>query len=124
MPSAAALLVEADCGRRATIIQPLPEERIVVQVAAASEFPNMAGIRRRHRALPLETLDPVPSVRFHSLRGNELDSLMAQTPSINGKPLDYEHWPLFGGPFVEAAVDSEQLLIKYGEMRRSWISAR
>jgi hypothetical protein len=25
---------------------------------------------------------------------------------------------LFGGPFVEAAVDSEQLILKYGARRR------
>jgi hypothetical protein len=39
-------------------------------------------------------------------------------PRVNDVALDYEHWPLFGGPFVEAAVDSEQLTLKYGSMRR------
>ncbi len=38
---------------------------------------------------------------------------------MNDAPLDYAHWPLFGGPFVEAAVDSEQLTLKYGTMRRT-----
>jgi hypothetical protein len=33
--------------------------------------------------------------------------------------LDYGRWPLFGGPFLEAAVDSEQLILKYGSMRRT-----
>ncbi len=42
-----------------------------------------------------------------------------ETPRVNGAPLDYAHWPLFGGPFVEAAVDSEQLTLKYGKMRRT-----
>ena len=37
---------------------------------------------------------------------------------MNGAALDYAHWPLFGGPFVEAAVDSEQLTLKYRGMRR------
>jgi hypothetical protein len=38
---------------------------------------------------------------------------------VNGVPLDYSHWPLFGGPFVEAEMDSGQLLLKYGNMRRA-----
>jgi hypothetical protein len=37
---------------------------------------------------------------------------------VNGSPIDYEHWPLFGGPFLKAAVDSEALTIQYGKMRR------
>ena len=44
---------------------------------------------------------------------------MARLRMVNGAPLDYAHWPLFGGPFVEAAVDSEQLILKYGKMRRT-----
>jgi hypothetical protein len=42
-----------------------------------------------------------------------------QTPRVNGAPLDYDRWPLFGGPFVEAAVDSQQLTLKYKSMRRT-----
>jgi hypothetical protein len=38
---------------------------------------------------------------------------------VNAAPLDFDHWPLFGGPFVEAAVDSEHLILKYGKMRRT-----
>jgi hypothetical protein len=29
------------------------------------------------------------------------------------------NWPLFGGPFVEAPVDSEQLILKHGQMLRT-----
>jgi hypothetical protein len=34
-------------------------------------------------------------------------------------PLDYERWLLFGEPFVEAAIDSEAMILKYGKMRRT-----
>jgi hypothetical protein len=61
----------------------------------------------------------LPTVRFASLRGKTLQFTYGETPRVNGAPLDYEHWPLFGGPFVEAAVDSEQLILKYGTMRRT-----
>jgi hypothetical protein len=71
-------------------------------------------------ALPLQfTLDPTPSVRFRSLRGRTLDFTYGQTPLLNGTPLDYAHWPLFGGPFLEAPVDSEILILKYRQMRRT-----
>ena len=60
-----------------------------------------------------------PSVRFRSLRGRDLEFTWGKAPAVNGKPLDYEAWPLFGGPFVEAAVDSERLVLKHGNMRRT-----
>ena len=63
-------------------------------------------------------MTPTPSVRFRSLRGKSLTFTYGQVPRVNDVALDYEHWPLFGGPFVEAAVDSEQLTLKYGSMRR------
>jgi hypothetical protein len=93
---------------------------IVVQVAARSEYPDSDAFRRAILALPLEFhLAPVPSVRFRSLRGKTLTFTYGQIPSLNGTPLDYEHWPLFGGPFVEARVDSEQLILKHVQMRRT-----
>ena len=70
--------------------------------------------------LPLEThLEPAPSVRFRSLRGRDLEFTWGKAPAVNGKPLDYAAWPLFGGPFLEAAVDSERLVLKHGKMRRT-----
>jgi len=38
---------------------------------------------------------------------------------VDGKPLDYAAWPLFGGPFLEAAVDSQRLVMKHGRLRRT-----
>jgi hypothetical protein len=93
---------------------------VVVQVAARGEFADMAAFRRAILALPLEySLDPTPSVHFRSLRGRSLEFTYGQTPRADGVALDYAHWPLFGGPFVEAAVDSEVLVLKYRQMRRT-----
>jgi hypothetical protein len=65
------------------------------------------------------SLDPVPAVKFQSLRGAVLEFTYGSVPRLRGVPLDYAHWPLFGGPFVEAGVDSEQLTLKHGKMRRT-----
>jgi len=104
-------------GRR--LFSPYLNNGVVVQAAPASEFANLEAFRKAILALELDyRLEPVPSVRFRSLRGRRLEFTYGETPRVDGRPLDYENWPLFGGPFLEAAVDSEQLLIKYGSERR------
>jgi hypothetical protein len=99
-------------GRR--LFSPYLKNGIVVQVAARSEFADMQAFRRAILALPLEfSMDGVPSVRFRSLRGKLLEFTYGKPP------VDYERWPLFGGPFLEAAKDSEMLVMKYVETRRT-----
>ena len=105
-------------GRR--LFSPYSKNGVVAQVAAASEYPDMEAFRRAILALPLEvTTNPKPSVRFRSLRGSQMECVYGEPPKLNGKRIDYSAWPLFGGPFLDAAVDSEQLTIKYGSMRRT-----
>jgi hypothetical protein len=105
-------------GRR--LVSPYLKNGMVVQVAARSEYADMEAFRLAILALPLEfKLGPTPSVRFGSLRGKTLAFTYGQIPRVNGAPLDYDHWPLFGGPFVEAAADSGQLILKYRQMRRT-----
>ncbi|MBN9662562.1 MAG: hypothetical protein J0H49_30465 [Acidobacteria bacterium] len=103
-------------GRR--LFSPHLRNGMVVQVAARSEFKDMDAFRQAILALPLEfKLDPVPTVRFRSLRGRDLQCTYGRPPAINGAALDYSKWPLFGGPFLEAAVDSEELLLKHRTSR-------
>jgi hypothetical protein len=102
------------------LFSPYLKNGFVIQVAAASEFPDLAAFGRAVAGLPLQFhLDPTPAVSFRSLRGRTLEFTYGSIPTVNGKPLDYDHWPLFGGPFLEAAVDSEQLTLHYGGMRRT-----
>ncbi len=104
-------------GRR--MFSPYLKNGVVVQVAARAEFADLDAFRRAILALPLEIkLAPAPSVRFRSLRGKLLEFTYGSTPRIDGAPLDYDGWPLFGGPFVEAAMDSERLTLKHGSSRR------
>jgi len=105
-------------GRR--LFSPYLKNGMVLQVAAVSEFAGMAEFRRAILALPLEfSLDPKPSVRFRSLRGRNLEFMYGETPRVDGVALEYSRWPLFGGPFLEAPVDSETLILKYGSLRRT-----
>lgn len=105
-------------GRR--LFSPYPRNGMVVQVAARGEFAGLQAFRRAILALPLEfSVEGTPSVHFRSLRGRMLEFTYGQTPRVDGKSLDYAHWPLFGGPFLEAAKDSEMLVMKYHKMRRT-----
>jgi len=105
-------------GRR--LFSPYLKNGFVVQVAAASEFPDLAAFGKAILALPLEfRVDPVPAVHFRSLRGTNIDFTYGATPRLNGREVDYEHWPLFGGPFVESEVDSQKMILKHGSLRRT-----
>jgi hypothetical protein len=105
-------------GRR--LFSPYLKNGFVAQVAAASEYPDLQSFGRAIEKLFLEfRLDPTPTVRFKSLRGKLIEFTYGAIPHINGAALDYDHWPLFGGPFLEAGIDSEQLILKYKKLRRT-----
>lgn len=105
-------------GRR--LFSPYLKNGIVVQVAARSEFADMQAFRSAILALPLEfSVEGAPKVRFRSLRGRTLEFTYGETPRADSTPLDYANWPLFGGPFLEAAKDSEMLVMKYHDTRRT-----
>ncbi|HYO84223.1 MAG TPA: hypothetical protein VES20_22655 [Bryobacteraceae bacterium] len=91
----------------------------VLQAAAASEYATLDAFRSAILALPLEyRAEPTPGVRFRSLRGASMEFTWGEPPKLNGKLVDYSRWPLFGGPFLEAEVDSERLSIRHGSKRR------
>jgi hypothetical protein len=92
---------------------------VVLQAAAASEFRSIEDFRRAILALPLSfNVEAVPSVQFRSLRGSDIEFTYGAAPRVNGTEVDYSKWPLFGGPFLEADVDSERLVMKHGALRR------
>ncbi len=101
------------------LFSPYSKNGAVVQVAAASEFGSLDAFRKAILALPLEfRTEPTPTVKFRSLRGKSLEFTYGEAPLVDGRRLDYAAWPLFGGPVLEAGVDSEQLTLKHGTMRR------
>jgi len=107
-------------GEGKRLFSPWLRNGVVVQVAASSEFPSLAAFASAIKALPLAfQVSPIPKVKFQTLRGTLIDFTYGETPRLNNKPIDYEHWPLFGGPFLHADVDSETLTMTYGTMRRT-----
>ena len=106
-------------GRR--LFSPYLKNGIVVQVAARSEFTDMDGVPPRdpRAAARSSRSTPLPPSASTPCAAEPWNSPMARFRAVNGAPLDYAHWPLFGGPFLEAPVDSEILILKYGDMRRT-----
>lgn len=91
----------------------------IVQAASASEFANFAAFQSAIRALPLEfALDPVPSVRFTTLRGRTLEFTYGKTPSVDGVAVDYSKWKLFEGPYLNAEKGSRKLTLTHGRLER------
>ena len=102
------------------LFSPWLHNGVIVQAAAASEFPSLREFGKAIVSLPLQfRLDPMPSVKFKSLRGTLIEFTFGETPKLNGAPIDYQHWPLFGGRFLHSDIDSEVLIMTYGTMKRT-----
>jgi hypothetical protein len=104
-------------GRR--LFSPYLKNGFVVQAAPVSEYPSLAAFQKAILALPLRLrTDPVPAVAFRSLRGRNLEFAYDAEPAIDGRPRDLAAWPLFGGPFLNAPVDSRMLKLSHGGVER------
>jgi hypothetical protein len=92
---------------------------IIIQAAAASEFPDLAAFSKAIRALRLKTArDPRPKVSFRTLRGNQIECGYGETPTVNGAAVRYQDWKLFEGPFLNAERGSRRLTLTHGDLRR------
>ncbi|MEY3773648.1 MAG: hypothetical protein RLZZ129_428 [Verrucomicrobiota bacterium] len=91
----------------------------IVQAAGADEFESFEAFKSAMRALPLEfKLEPVPSVRFTTLRGKAVSFTYGETPVVDGVPLDYAKWKLFEGPYLNAEVGGRKLTVTHGRLQR------
>jgi hypothetical protein len=91
----------------------------ILQPASADDFESWEAFKAAVRALPLEVeTDGAPSVRFTTLSGNVIRAAYGEDPTVDGFPVDFAGWPLFGSPFLEAAEGSNQLLMRHGNLER------
>lgn len=96
-----------------------PKNGYVVQIASAQDYASYADFQTAVKALPLSfSVEPTPTVTFTALDGTVLAGTYGERPTLNGKPIPYEDWPLFDGPFAQAARESHELEIRFGAERR------
>jgi hypothetical protein len=93
-------------GRR--LYSPHLHNGTILQAASASEFPDFEAFRRAILALPLHfQLDPVPTVRFRSLRGRDLHFTY-------GQPRNFSQWKPFDSPYLKSAPGGRLLTAIHG----------
>ena len=92
----------------------------IVQAASASEFKGWEEFKAAIRALPLAIkLEPVPSVKFTTLRGKKIECVYGAAPRVDGRTVDYaKEWKLFKGPYLNAEVGSGTLTMTHGKLKR------
>lgn len=91
----------------------------IVQAAGASEFKDFAAFKAAILALPLEfALEPMPAVKFTTLRGKKIAFTFGATPAIDGTPVDYARWKLFEGPHLNSELGSRLITITHGRLQR------
>jgi hypothetical protein len=91
----------------------------IVQAAGAGEFKNFAAFQAAIRALPLEfKLEPVPTVKFTTLRGKTVVCTYGASPVVDGRTVDYTKWKLFEGPYLNAEKGSRKLTLTHGRLER------
>ena len=108
----------ADTGDK-RLYSPHLKNGTIVQAASADEFKDFAAFQAAIRALPLEFgLEPVPTVKFTSLRGRKIVCTYGKAPVLDGKKVDYSKWKLFEGPYLNADKGSRKLTITHGRLER------
>jgi hypothetical protein len=89
-----------------------------VQVAPVRAFASFALFQQAVRALPLTfSTAAAPEATFTSLDGSVLHARYGAVPTVNGRPVDFAHWPLFESPFGHATRGSQRLEIAHGSER-------
>ena len=87
----------------------------VVQIASTKDFADYAAFQKAVKALPLAfSLDGTPRVTFTTLDGARLEAVYGKPFRINGRERSTKNWPLFGGPFLNAARESRRLQLTHG----------
>jgi hypothetical protein len=97
-----------------------PQNGYVIEVRSASEVGSFekfcAGLRRH---IPRAICEPGHvSVDYVTLENHRMQFAFPEHRVLDGKKVDLTRYPLFEGPFLHAAVGSEQLLMTYKNQRR------
>ena len=119
LPSDAGYKWARDPSGSKILVSPHVKNGTIVQAASVSEFATFKDFQKAMIALPLEySLEPVPTVRLTTLRGKEVSFTYGEAPIVNGEPLDYSQWKLFGGTHLNAEIGGRKLTITHGRLQR------
>ncbi|MCF7689483.1 MAG: hypothetical protein K9M98_10595 [Cephaloticoccus sp.] len=101
------------------LVSPHVKNGTIVQAASADEFASFEAFQAAILALPLTyQLEPVPTVQLTTLRGKQVSFTYGSMPMVDGTPVDYSSWPLFGGTHLNSELGSHRLTITHGQLKR------
>jgi hypothetical protein len=97
-----------------------PQNGYVIEVRSASEVGTFEGFREELRKhIPRATLEPGNvSVEYVTLENRRMQFAFPETRRLDGKTVDLSRYRLFEGPFLNAEVGSQKLLITYKDKKR------
>jgi hypothetical protein len=95
----------------------------VVQVASLREYPTAEAFKKAVLGLKLEArmdarMQARPAVRFETLRGRVMEFEYGATPRVDGRALEYDKWPAFGGAYLEGQPGVPRLTMRHAGVRR------
>lgn len=97
-----------------------PQNGYIAQFASVDDFADIEAFMAAVKALPLSIeLSPKASVEFTTLEGTVMAGTYGETPVIDGEPIDYAHWPLYEGPFLNAERGANVLHLSHGPETRT-----
>lgn len=100
------------------LVSGAPKNGYIVQVAPARDYASFDAFKSAVLALPVKfATEPVPEATFTALDGSVLHARYGDTPTVDGRPLDYADWPLFDSPFAHETRGSQKLEIRHGRER-------
>jgi hypothetical protein len=101
------------------LYSPHRQNGTLLQPASADDFESWEAFKDAVRALPLEVeTEESPSVSFTTLSGAVIETAYGKAPTVDGFPVDFDAWPLFKSPYLEAAEGSNTLLMRHGNLER------
>jgi hypothetical protein len=97
-----------------------PQNGYIAQFAAVSDYTDYDAFIAAVTALPLEfSLSPKASVTFTTLDGTVMAGTYGDVPTLDGTPIDYEHWPLYEGPFMTAEREANVIHLHHDKATRT-----
>lgn len=92
----------------------------ILQPASKEDFSSWEAFKQavRDRKLVINR-EEGPKVYYETLTGKAIQVEFGEEPTVNGQPVDFENWPLFESPYLEAEEGSKKLVMRHGQLERT-----
>jgi hypothetical protein len=94
-----------------------PVAAVVLEVARASEYSSFDEFCRQVARNPVVFDRAAKRLRYRSSRGREIEVASSGERRLDGRPVNLDDWPLFEGPWVNAARGTRVITIEHGGER-------